>query len=62
MRRVLSILLALLEKGSDAELNAGIPKGAVALKRVTASFLCLKHKNRTSKSAVFAVKYIYATK
>lgn len=34
-------------------------KGAVALKRVTASFLCLKHKNRTSKSAVFAVKYIY---
>ena len=37
-------------------------EGAVALKRVTASFLCLKHKNRTSKSAVFAVKYIYATK
>ena len=36
-------------------------KGAVALK-CDSLFFYQKHKNRTSKSAVFAVKYIYATK
>ena len=37
-------------------------KGAVALKRVAALFFVPKLKNRTSKSTVFVVKYIYATK
>jgi len=37
-------------------------EGAVALKLCDSLFFYTKHKNRTSKSAAFAVKYIYATK
>ena len=39
-----------------------IEKGGCPTKRVAALFFVPKLKNRTSKSTVFVVKFIYATK